>query len=141
MMKQREMEFAINKREDIAVKYQNTKHGQATKTIATTFADARKKKTEMKRQKMAHEKETAMVRSITDDTVFLYEFQSFSFSYLFCTNKVLSKLAEMKGKCEVSKANASSISVEVELETEHHQKLQSEINNMFFEKQRLLVRC
>jgi hypothetical protein len=47
----------------------------------------------------------------------------------------------MKGKCEVSKANASSISVEVELETEHHQKLQSEINNMFFEKQRLLVRC
>ena len=70
----REMEFAINKREDIAVKYQNTKHGQATKTIATTFADARKKKTEMKRQKMAHEKETAMVRSITDDIVFLYDF-------------------------------------------------------------------
>ncbi len=59
----RDMEFAIKKREDIAVKYQHMKHnGPATKTIvASTFADARKKKIEIKMQKTAFDKETAMV--------------------------------------------------------------------------------
>ena len=57
----RDMEFAIDKREDIAVKYQNTKQGEAM----NTFADVRKRKAEAKRRKVAFEKEIALVRYVS----------------------------------------------------------------------------
>lgn len=58
----RDMEFAIHKREDIAVKYQHTKHGKANKTGPTTVADARNSKAELKRQQKANERAKTVVR-------------------------------------------------------------------------------
>ncbi len=50
-----------------------------------------------------------------------------------------SKIKEMKQESEISSSNIESIRVEMERENEDYKKSQNGINNMLFEKQRLLV--
>ena len=46
----REMELAIHKKEDIAVKYQYAKHGDAVKAKGMTIAELKKRKVVLKKQ-------------------------------------------------------------------------------------------
>ena len=61
-----------------------------------------------------------------------------SLSCLFIS-QILSEQKEMKQNCGMTSQKVASIKIEVQTEIESNKKLQSDINNMFFEKQRLLV--
>jgi len=58
----REMELAIHKKEDIAVKYQYAKHGDAVKTKGMTIAELKKRKAVLKKQTKEFEEEKRKVR-------------------------------------------------------------------------------
>ncbi len=58
----REMELAIHKKEDIAVKYQYAKHGDSGKSKEITIAELKKRKTMLKKKRKEFEDEKRKVR-------------------------------------------------------------------------------
>eukprot|EP00558_Chaetoceros_sp_UNC1202_P012377 CAMPEP_0197239666 /NCGR_PEP_ID=MMETSP1429-20130617/6115_1 /TAXON_ID=49237 /ORGANISM="Chaetoceros sp., Strain UNC1202" /LENGTH=200 /DNA_ID=CAMNT_0042699129 /DNA_START=3 /DNA_END=608 /DNA_ORIENTATION=+ len=109
----RDMEFAIHKREDIAVKFQNVKYGESNKSRHTSITEARQRKILLAREQGESDKEKLMA----------------------ATN-----LAKAEVKYKKGMDGILATKQEVENGMHLHRSLQNMVNQMTFEKQRLMVR-
>lgn len=110
----REMELAIHKKEDIAVKYQYAKSGDTGKSKVITIAELKKKRMSMMKQKQDMEEEKI---------------------------KMIIQGETMNRKEQETFDQLTTISNELECLKNKNLELQHDVNFSLFDKQRVLAKC